>query len=88
MRSARRPLALLALAGALATSGCFAGDENSWASRKQIVEAAARCGVPNFEPTKAGAAWAAYVDGENPDHGPKGDCIYADLKRRGLLATR
>ena len=84
----RRSLALIALVGALTTSGCFVGDENNWASRKQIVEAAARCGVPDFEPTKAGDAWAAYVDGENPDRGPRGDCIYADLKSQGLLATR
>lgn len=69
-------------------AGRFAGDEVKWASREQVVEAAARCGVRDFQPTKAGAAWAAYVPGEDPDHGPQGDCIYADLKRRGLLATR
>ena len=84
----RAPVALLALVGTLTTAGCFAGDENDWASRDQIVAAAARCGVRNFEPTRAGAAWAAYVAGEHPDHGPKGDCIYADLKRDGLLAPR
>lgn len=84
----QRPLAFLALAAALVTSGCFVGDENHWASRNQIADAAARCGVPDFKPTKIGTAWAAYVDGENPDHGPKGDCIYADLERQGLQATR
>ena len=71
-------------------AACFVGeDENrSWASRRQIVDAAARCGVLNFKPTEAGADWAAYVEGEDPDRGQKGNCIYADLKSQGLLATR
>jgi hypothetical protein len=74
----------------LMLSGCFPGEDADihWASRKQVVQAAARCGIQHFEPTQAGAAWAAYVPGENPDKGPRGDCIYADLKSRGLTATR
>ena len=74
----------------LMLSGCFPGDDGEirLASRKEVVQAAARCGIQKFEPTRAGAAWAAYVPGENPDNGPKGDCIYADLKSRGLTATR
>ncbi len=73
----------------LALAGCFSGDSNEhWADRRQVQEAAARCGVPDLKPTRAGAHWAAYVAGESPDHGPKGDCIYADLERQGLLATR
>lgn len=74
----------------LGLSGCFPGEDGDihWASRKQVVQAAARCGIQHFEPTQAGSAWAAYVPGENPDGGPKGDCIYADLKSRGLTATR
>lgn len=74
----------------LSLSACFVGDENAgrWASRRQIVDAAARCGVSNFQPTKVGTGWAAYVDGENFGHGPKGDCIYADIEGQGLLATR
>jgi hypothetical protein len=81
---------LVTTLSSLVLTACFVGDEDAgkWASRRQIVDAAARCGVPNFKPTKAGAAWAAYVDGEDPDHGPKGDCIYADLKRQGKIATR
>lgn len=75
-------------AAALSVAGCFIGDENNWASRKQVVEAAARCGVPDFRPTKAGTAWAAYVDESVPDHAAKEDCIYADLTQQGLLATR
>lgn len=64
------------------------GVQHGFASRRQIVEAAARCGFYDLKPTKAGVNWAAYVDGEHPDHDPKGDCIYADLKREGLRATR
>lgn len=79
---------LVVAAASLTLAACFVGDESHWASRRHIVDAAARCGIPDFKPTKAGDAWAAYVDGENPDHGVKGDCIYADLKRQGLLATR
>ena len=73
---------------ALLLSGCFLGDENDWASRGQIVEAAGRCGLSGFEPTEAGTAWAAYVPASVPDHAAKEDCIYNDLGRQGLLATR
>jgi len=81
-------LAMAALSCAL--GACFVGDEDTraWASRQQIVDAAARCGVPDFQPTEAGAHWAAYVEGEDFDHGAKGNCIYADLRNQGLLATR
>lgn len=70
--------------------GCFPGNDGDiqWATREQVVQAASRCGVHDFEPTQVGAAWAAYVPGEHPDKGPKGDCIYADLRSRGLTATR
>lgn len=71
-------------------AACFVGDENAgrWATRRQIVDAAARCGVSNFQPTKIGDGLAAYVDGEDFGQGPKSDCIYADLESQGLLATR
>ena len=71
-------------AAALTLAGCFIGDENNWASRSEIIAAAERCGVPDFEPTRAGSAYAAYV----PANRAKEDCIYADLERQGLLATR
>lgn len=71
----------------VALSACTQGSEG-FATRRQVIDAAARCGVPNFKPTKAGINWAAQVDGENPNHGPKGDCIYSDLERQGLKATR
>lgn len=52
------------------------------------MEAAKRCGMPGFEPTKAGAGWAAYVNVNVPDHQAREDCIYADLRGQGLLVTR
>lgn len=74
----------------LVLSGCSPGGvgDIQWASRKQVVQAAARCGIQDFKPTQVGGGWAAYVPGERPDKGPRGDCIYADLKSRGLTATR
>jgi len=72
-------------------SACFdpdGGEDRLWASREQIIEAAERCGVHGLEPTRAGVHWAAYVPGEKPRSGPKGDCIYNDLRSRGLQATR
>ena len=73
---------------AMSLAGCFYGDEFDWASRTDIVEAAARCGLQDFEPTRAGSAWAAYVRPPVPGGQAKEDCIYNDLSRRGLLATR
>lgn len=73
---------------ALILAACFYGDENDWAEREQIIEAASRCGVTRFEPTEAGDAYAAYVPKTIPDAREKEDCIYRDLDRQGLLATR
>jgi hypothetical protein len=64
------------------------GDEDNWASREQIVEAAARCGIDGFEPTEAGSAWAAYVKPSVPGAKQKEDCIYDDLNAQNLLVTR
>jgi hypothetical protein len=62
---------------------------SGYATWDQIVEAAERCGVPDFKPTDANAAWAAYVSKDVPNHAAKEDCIYDDLrKRQGLLVTR
>ena len=70
--------------------GCFWGHENAarWSTPEQIKTAAARCGIADFKPTRAGAAWAAYVDDSVPDHQSKEDCIYIDLEGQGLLTTR
>lgn len=81
---------LFVAVAALAMSGCFLGNEfeDEMATPDQIKAAAARCGVSNFRPTKAGAGWAAYVDKSVPDSETKADCIYADLERQGLRTTR
>lgn len=80
----------LVMTAAATLAGCFIGDEDAgkWSTPKQIKAAAARCGVSDFEPTKVGAAWAAYVDESVPDHTAKEDCIYADLANQGRLTTR
>ena len=79
------PVAVLSLV----LAGCFIGDEDSdMASRDQIIAAAERCGVKNFEPKPAGDGWAAYVPGEDPDRGSRTNCIYDDLRAQGLEATR
>ena len=67
---------------------CIDGGLTCWASHDEIVAVAAKCGVPNFEPTKAGAAWAAYVPETVPAHVAKEDCIYKTFARQGLLVTR
>ena len=67
---------------------CIDGGAQCWAGRTEIIEAAAKCGVPNFEPTEAGDAWAAYVPKTVPNHEAKEQCIYDHFKRLGLLVTR
>lgn len=69
-------------------AACPAGAPDDFASRQQIIEAAARCGIDNFEPTRAGAEWAALVSPNEPDAEAKGDCIYADLQSQGWRVTR
>ncbi|MCY1646028.1 hypothetical protein OVA11_02805 [Caulobacter sp. SL161] len=83
-------LGVLALSISLASAlaGCFVGDENTWADRQQIIDAAARCGLKDFAPTKVGDAWAAYVDQGVEGQKTKEDCIYSDLQKQGLLVTR
>ena len=81
---------LLFLTATLSLGGCFPWDENAgrWSTPEEIKAAAARCGVSDLNPTRAGDAWAAYVDDSVPDHVAKEDCIYADLEGRGRLTTR
>ena len=84
-----RPLFLIVVTAVISLGGCFYGDENAgrFSTPDQIKAAAARCGVSEFQPTKAGDAWAAYVDDSVPDHATKEDCIYADLASQGRLTT-
>ena len=74
----------------LALASCFPGDDDAkQASRQQIIDAAARCGIRDFQPTNVGDDnWAAYGPGEKWGEGPKSDCIYAELKRQGLVTVR
>jgi len=84
------PRFLAVVTASVSLGGCFYGDENAgrFSTPDQIKAAATRCGVSDFEPTKVGDAWAAYVDDSVPDHATKEDCIYADLAERGRLTTR
>ncbi len=83
-----RLLSVILMTAAL--SGCFIGDESAgeWSTPDQIRQAASRCGIDDFEPTRAGAQWAAYVDETMPDSQAKEDCIYTDLTAQGLRTTR
>ncbi len=78
----------LVICGVLMLAGCFWGEEVEWASHSQIVEAAKRCGVDDFEPGEAGSHYAAHVSPRVPNAREKEDCIYRDLKGQGLLVTR
>ncbi|MDH4745111.1 hypothetical protein OMP43_13905 [Sphingomonas sp. CBMAI 2297] len=75
------------LLGSLPLLACAEVPEG-WATKAQIVEAAERCGMTDFKPIKAGAAWAAYVPKNVSNHAAKEDCIYNDLRGQGLLVTR
>jgi hypothetical protein len=81
--------AIVLFAGLALLVACSDGVPDGYATWDQIVEAADRCGVPDFKPTDANAAWAAYVPEDVPNHASKEDCIYHDLReRQGLLVTR
>jgi hypothetical protein len=84
------PRFVVVLTATISLGGCFPWDEDAgrFSTPDQINAAAARCGVSDFVPTQAGAAWAAYVDDSVPDHAAKEDCIYAELASEGRLTTR
>jgi len=90
VRSAVVLSSLLAACGPLGPAFDPDGGEDAlWASRQQIIDAAERCGVPNYEPERAGAQYSAYVPKSVPDHQRKEDCIYRDLReKQGLQVTR
>jgi len=74
----------ITLASAL-ICGCFPFDETEeLASRDIVIAAAARCGVPNFEPTPRGEGFAALVDDAIPDNDKKEACIIEDVEQRQL----
>lgn len=78
-----RHAALCALVCVGFLTGCARDAQQGFATRRDIVEAAARCGVPDFKPTRAGANWAAYVRPPVHDHQAKEDCIYQDIRGAG-----
>ena len=82
------PAALLAM---VLLGGCderFCSDAGvCWADRQDVVAAAERCGIANFEPRQTGQSWLPYVAGEDPDKGLKTNCIVDDLKGQGLMVT-
>lgn len=59
-----------------------------WANREDMVAAAKRCGIKDFEPKKIANTLVPYVEGESPDAGRKTQCIIDDLKGQGLMVTR
>ena len=64
--------------------GCFPFDETKELASREMVVAAARCGVPNFEPTPRGEGFAALVDDAVLDSDKKEGCIIEDVKQRQL----
>jgi hypothetical protein len=70
-------------------AGCFIGDEFSYPTKEDMVEAGKRCGIPNLEPTEEaeGSILEPNVSASLPDARQKEDCIYADLKQRGFYAS-
>ena len=63
--------------------GCFSGNEfEEPAPRDMIVVAAARCGIPNFEPTPRGDGFSAYVNDNVPNSDAKEACIIEDVEQR------
>ncbi len=81
------PLLALAVAVGL-LAGCGRDAQPGFATRREIIEAAERCGLEDFHPTRAGINWAAYVAETVPDHQAREDCIYDDIRGQGLHITR
>lgn len=72
------------ISAALLQAGCFIGEEHEEpAPREMIIEAAARCGVPDFVPTPRGdGRFAAIVDDSIPDSDAKEACIIYEVEQR------
>jgi hypothetical protein len=81
---------LLAVPFVALLTACFPlGDSRpNYASRREIIAAAERCGVPNFVPQEAGTAWSAQVSHDVEDWHAKEDCIYNDIHGQGMIAPR
>lgn len=79
---------LTSVLATLAVSACSDPDMRDMARPAQIRLAAERCGLNGFEGNSAGAYWDANVSHTVENWVVIEDCIYADLTRRGLNATR
>jgi hypothetical protein len=78
----------LALLAALGLPACGDDPGHQMASPEQIRAAAERCGLRGFSGNPAGDYWDASVPHEVANWVVIEDCIYEDLGRQGLVATR
>jgi hypothetical protein len=83
-----RCLAAVCLLASLAVSACGDADMDDMARPNQIRAAAERCGLEGFEGNRAGAYWDANVPHSVHNWVVVEDCIYGDLEKSGLRATR
>jgi hypothetical protein len=79
---------LACLLATLAVSACGNEAMEGMARPNQIRSAAERCGLKGFDGNPAGEAWDANVPHTVENWVVIEDCIYDDLKRSGLRATR
>jgi hypothetical protein len=92
LQAPKRAQSAIIVAAGMALTACSANRHCTdpgicWANRDDIVQAAKRCGLANFDPPKLDNGYAPWVKGENPDTGPKTTCIIADIKSQGLQVT-
>lgn len=79
---------LTCLLATLSLSACHDPEMDDMARPGQIRAAAERCGLKGFEGNSAGAYWDANVPHTVENWIEIEDCIYDDLNRSGLRATR
>ncbi len=72
----------------LLISGCDDAPMPGYAAPSQIQAAAERCGLRDFEGSRIGSNYDANVPRTVENWATIEDCIYADLQRSGLKATR
>lgn len=79
---------LACLLATLTVPACSDPGMKDMARPAQIRSAAERCGLKGFQGNSAGAYWDANVPHTVENWVVVEDCIYDDLKRSGLRATR
>ena len=87
-RETMRFLSAALLLVTLAVSACGDPDMDDMARPNQIRSAAERCGLDGFGGNPAGAYWDANVPHSVRNWVVIEDCIYDELGRSGLRATR